>query len=44
MDPENRYMYHIDPTLTEQQAAKAVVAKIISNEHKKEKRLETTGS
>lgn len=44
MDPDNKYLYHIDPTLTEQQAAKAVVSRIISNEHKKEKKLEVTGA
>ena len=40
MDPENSYLYHIDSTLSEQQAAKAIVAKIVQNEHKKDKQLQ----
>jgi cytochrome oxidase Cu insertion factor (SCO1/SenC/PrrC family) len=37
MDPDNYYLDHLDPTLTEQQTAKAIVAKIVQHEHKKEK-------
>ena len=29
MDPDNTYLYDLDPTLTEQQSAKAIVAKIV---------------
>jgi hypothetical protein len=29
MDTENAYLLHLDPTLTEQQTAKAIVAKIV---------------
>ncbi len=29
MDPDNYYLDHLDPTLTEQQTAKAIVAKIV---------------
>ena len=43
MDPENNYLYHIDETLTEQQAAKSIVAKIVSNEYKREKKIEQAG-
>lgn len=44
MDPENNYLDHVDPSLTEQQAAKAIITKIITNEHKKEKQLQTVGA
>lgn len=37
MDPDNKYLYHLDPSLSEQQTAKAILTKIISNEHMKEK-------
>lgn len=37
MTPENTYLDHLDPALTEQQTAKAIVAKIVQNEHMKEK-------
>lgn len=37
MDPDNRYLDHLDPYLTEQQTAKAIVARIVQHEHKREK-------
>lgn len=37
MDPDNIYLDHLDPSLTEQQTAKAIVAKIVNHEHLKEK-------
>lgn len=40
MDSENNFMDRVDPSLTEQQAAKAIVAKIITNEHLREKMSE----
>lgn len=37
MDPDNAYLDHLDPNLTEQQTAKAILAKLVQNEHLKEK-------
>lgn len=37
MDPDNNYLDHLDPTLTEQQTAKAIVARIVQHEHLKAK-------
>ena len=31
MGPENDYLYHVDENLSEQQAAKAVLAEIVKN-------------
>lgn len=39
MNPDNEYLYHIDESLTEQQAAKAIIGKIVTNEHRKQKQL-----
>lgn len=35
MDTENKFMDYLDPTLSEQQAAKSILAKIIKQEHLK---------
>jgi cytochrome oxidase Cu insertion factor (SCO1/SenC/PrrC family) len=29
MDPDNVYLYHLDSSLSEQQSAKAIIAKIV---------------
>lgn len=37
MDSDNNYLDHLNPKLTEQQTAKLIVAKIVQNEHRKDK-------
>jgi cytochrome oxidase Cu insertion factor (SCO1/SenC/PrrC family) len=44
MDPENVYLYHVDLDASEQQSAKAVLAKIVQNENRKEKIENQMGS
>jgi cytochrome oxidase Cu insertion factor (SCO1/SenC/PrrC family) len=43
MDPNNKYLLHLNPSLTEQQTAKAIVTKIVENEHRREKSSMVTG-